>query len=447
MRARLAVLLGAHVVTRAILAVFAAGDRYPFGLGVQVLGDTFLYDRYADAVLAGGRPYLDVAIEYPPGVRPAILAPQLAGGDPGRYRLAFVVVCLLLDAAVLAAVLRLARRTGRGPAAGAAGAGHDPVDGSGLTGAWVWVLGVALLGPLAFLRLDLLPTAAAVWAVERGTARRWGTAGALLGYGAAAKVFPGLLAVPALAAALAGPVGSAPRRSAVRLVVGGVLGGLATLALAGPGVVAMARSVLGYHLERGIQIESVWATPLLVAARLGAPVRPLEVFGAWHVDGWIAPAVEQVATFGALAALAVGTWLTVRAVRTDPGGGLAAGLCATILLLLATGSVLSPQYLVWALGLGAAALAATGLPLRRPVLVLLPVALATQVVYPVLYEQLLGLGRRALLVLAIRNALLVTAALWSAVALWRATRRAAPGPAAPDPAPADLAPEPARPAA
>jgi hypothetical protein len=429
-RARLAVLLGAHVVTRAILAVFAAGDRYPFGFGVQVLGDTFLYDRYADAVLAGGRPYLDVAIEYPPGVLPAILAPQLAGGDPGQYRLAFVVVCLLLDAAVLAAVLRLARRTGRV-----------------LTGAWVWVLGVALLGPLAFLRLDLLPTAAAVWAVERGTARRWGTAGALLGYGAAAKVFPGLLAVPALAAAVAGPAGSAPRRSAVRLVVGGVLGGLATLALAGPGVVAMARSVLGYHLERGIQIESVWATPLLVAARLGAPVRPLEVFGAWHVDGWIAPAVEQVATAGALAALAAGTWLTVRAVRTDPEGGMAAGLCATILLLLATGSVLSPQYVVWALGLGGAALAATGLPLRRPVLLLLPVALATQVVYPVLYEQLLGLGRRALLALALRNALLVTAALWSAIALWRATRRTTPAPAALDPATTDLSPEPATPAA
>lgn len=70
MRARLAVLLGAHVVTRAILAAFAAGDRYPFGLGVQVLGDTFLYDRYADALLAGGRPYLDVAIEYPPGCCP-----------------------------------------------------------------------------------------------------------------------------------------------------------------------------------------------------------------------------------------------------------------------------------------------------------------------------------------------------------------------------------------
>jgi len=440
---RLAVLLGAHAVTRVILAVFAAGDRYPFGLGVQVLGDPFLYDRYADALLAGGRPYLDVAIEYPPGVLLAILAPQLAGGDPGRYRLAFVVVCLVLDAAVLAAVLRLGRRTGRRLAAGAAGAGHDPVDGSGLAGAWVWVLGVALLGPLAFLRLDLVPTAAAVWALERGTARRWGTAGALLGYGAAAKVFPGLLAVPALAAALAGPAGS--RRAAVRLVVGGVLGGLATVALAGPGAAAMARSVLGYHLQRGIQIESVWATPLLVAARLGAPVRPLEVFGAWHVDGWIAPAVEQVATAGALAALAAGTWLTVRAVRTDPDGGLAAGLCATILLLLATGSVLSPQYLVWALGLGGAALAATGLPLRRPVLTLLPVALATQVVYPVLYEQLLGLGRRALLVLAVRNALLVAAALWCAAALWRATRPPAPAPATPDPATTDLAPEPATP--
>jgi len=418
-RAALAALLGAHVVTRAVLVVLAAGDQYPFGFGPQIIGDTFLYDRYADAVAQGGRPYLDVAIEYPPGVLPAILLPQLAGGDPGRYRLWFVVLCLLLDAAVLVAVLRLARRAQRG-----------------LTGAWVWVFGVALLGPLALLRLDLVPTALAVWGVERATARRWATAGALLGAGAAAKVFPGRLAGPALAAALV----VAGRRPACRLVAGGVLGGLAAVALAGPGVVAMARSVLGYHLERGIQVESAWATPLLVAARLGAPIRPVEVFGAWHVEGGIAPAVEQAATLAALAALAAGTWLTVRAVRADQAGGLAAGLCVTILLLLATGSVLSPQYVVWALGLGAAALAVTRLPLRRPVLALLPVPLATQVVYPVLYDQLLGLGRRALLVLAIRNALLVGAAIWAAVALWRGASpaRAGAGPTAePVPATAD----------
>jgi len=405
-RRSLAGLLGVHVLTRALLAVLAAGDRYPFGFGPDIIGDTFLYDGYADALWAGGRAYLDVPIEYPPGVLPWILLPQLAGGNPARYRLAFVVVALVLDALVLLAVLRLTRRSG-----------------APTSGAWAWVVGVALLGPLAFLRLDLVPTVAAVWAVERATARRWGTAGALLGFGAAAKVFPGLLAVPALGAALAGD-----RRRAVRLAVGGVLGGLATLALAGPGVLAMARSVLGYHLERGIQVESVWATPLLVAARLGAPIRPVNMFGAWHVDGALAPAVEQLAGVSAIAALGLGTWLTARAVRAGAPGGLAAGLHATIVLLLATGSVLSPQYLVWALGLGAAALAAGAAPLRRPVLALLPLAVATQVVYPVLYDQLLVLGRRALLVLVLRNALLVGIAAWTAVVVWRAGRAPRPAP-------------------
>ncbi|MGW0129861.1 hypothetical protein [Streptomyces sp. NPDC003299] len=100
-----------------------------------------------------------------------------------------------------------------------------------------------------------------------------------------------------------------------------------------------------------------------------------------------------------------------------------------MLLFTVTSRVLSPQYLIWLLGLSAACLAARH-TVQRPVTVLIALAaVASIVVYPVLYRDvILGTTTGAVLML-VRNGLLVTAAVWSFVRLWRATRPA------PDPAP------------
>jgi len=402
-------LLGVHVATRAALAGLAIGGLYPFRDAGSILGDVNLYARYAAALLAGTPPYTGVPLEYPPGALPAILLPGLAGGGPFGYRVGFVALCLGLDAAVLAALIVLGGRAG------------DRGRGRAMEGAWCWVAGVPLIGPLVVTRLDLVPALATVLAVQRAAAGRHGQAGAWLGFGAAVKFYPGLLIPGAVLAAWR----SAGRRAGLLVAAGAAAAGLAALALAGPGLGAMLRTVVGYHLDRGLQIESLWATPLLVAGRLGADVPTAYTFRAHHVVGAAGAVAEQLATAGALAALAGGTWLTGRAARDRPATGLAEGLLTSLLLLLATGSVLSPQYLVWALALAAAALAAGTTVLRGPAWAVLLLCLLTQAVYPVLYDQVLGRTWPGLLLLAARNLLLGGVAVWAAVALWRSSRPAA----------------------
>ncbi len=212
------------------------------------------------------------------------------------------------------------------------------------------------------------------------------------------------------------------RRAGLLVAGGAAAAGLAMLALAGPGAGAMLRAVVGYHLDRGLQIESLWATPLLVAARLGADITTAYTFRAHHVVGGAGAVAEQLATAGALAALVAGTWLTGRAARARPATGLAEGLFASLLLLLATGSVLSPQYLVWALALAAVALAAGTRVLRGPAWAVLPLCLLTQAVYPLFYDQVLARTWPGLALLTSRNLLLGGVAAWAAVALWRSSR-------------------------
>jgi hypothetical protein len=216
------------------------------------------------------------------------------------------------------------------------------------------------------------------------------------------------------------------QRRVRQVLLGAVLGGLGSWMFAGFGMIAMFPTVLPYHLDRGLQVESVWATPLLIALRLGAPVEVVFDFRAYEVHAAAAPLLEWLATVGALGAVALGAWLTVRAVRQRPRSGLAAGMFVTIVLLLATGSVLSPQYMIWALALGAAALAAGARELRGPVFALVPLSLLTQLVFPVLYGAVLDAATPGLEILVLRNVGLVAIAAWACVRVAGSPRVGAP---------------------
>ena len=116
--------------------------------------------------------------------------------------------------------------------------------------------------------------------------------------------------------------------------------------------------------------------------------------------------VSNLATLLGLAALAV---LFVRAFRAAGSTPVAVGflILTTVALMIVTNKTLSPQYLLWLGGPAAALLllrdraSAEERPaIRRTAYALLLLALLTHLVYPLLYDGLLGRRGHSMVVLA-----------------------------------------------
>jgi hypothetical protein len=105
--------------------------------------------------------------------------------------------------------------------------------------------------------------------------------------------------------------------------------------------------------------------------------------------------------------------LTARGrIRWRPEFAADAPLAVTLLFLVAS-PVLSPQYVLWAIGLAAACLAARRTTQRPVALAILGVALLTVEVFPVGWPSLLNGSGTSTAVLVARNALLAAAAALS----------------------------------
>jgi len=363
-----------------------------------ITGDVSYYWRKLEAMRQVG--LSNTLNEYPTPVVWILEIPHLVTfGNQIAYVLAFIVGMAVLDAVMTALLWRTA---GRRP--------HAGVD--------AWLLFPWLIGMLIYVRFDMIP-AVLVGAALVLVSRRPGLAGALIGLGAAVKLWPALL-FPALLAQR-----GTRRPFTIGFVVVGV--GLALLSLLTGGVRRLF-SPLTWQSGRGLQIESVWATPLMLA-RAFAPgtwrvemssFQAYEVFGI-GVDGWLA--VSTVATVLGIAAIVA---LVIRAFRhPDPDTWhLSLLVLAVVMIMIVTNKTLSPQYMLWAGGPVAMALIAAGRepdrvrPTRRLAWGAMVLALLTQLVYPLGYDYLLSLrgGQAALvastLVLALRNLALLGYTGW-----------------------------------
>lgn len=390
-------LWAAFVVLHAATAWFADHPQRYLPSSRGVTGDVGVYEAWARILLERDvAAYNGIGIEYPPASLPFFALPSLS---PLPYRSAFVLLMLAVDVLGFVGLLTLARRWGSS------------------AGPWLWVAFVPLLGPVAFARFDLVPAVAAVWAVVATMAGRDFGAGAWLGFGAAAKLWPGLLLPHAVALARR-------RRDVVAGAALLLLAAVLPFALHLPDVFT---SVITYHSARGIQIESTWATPVLIAARLGEPAFLVFEYGAAHVRNDWTQAFKLASAALSLAAVGAGTWLAWRHVPPPaaPDGAsrraqaLAITGFATLALLLVTGSVLSPQFLLWLGAFGAAATCVPDRRLQRVALVLLPAALLTQLVFPVTYSGLLGAEPLPVALLLLRNLLLIGVAVGAVQAALR----------------------------
>jgi hypothetical protein len=278
---------------------------------------------------------------------------------------------------------------------------------------WAWTVGAALLGPVLISRYDLMVTAVAVLALTASS--NPAARGTLIGIGLLIKAWP--------VALLAGL-----RRWRELLTATGAM--LAVVVVGcGAAVLAMPHALdfLTAQEERGLQIESLAATPFAFARAVGwwGGFTTYQ-HGAMEVVGTGAEAVSWVSLAATPVALGLMALWWLRAAMTRASYYDAA--LTTVLFLVVTSRVLSPQYLVWVVAVAAVALSARrdgqG-PTQRPaVYLVLVAALFTGIMYPWVEEDYSWLGRLpGTLVLVARNLVLLAAAVVSFTQLWRSTRR------------------------
>ncbi|MFE3603559.1 glycosyltransferase 87 family protein [Streptomyces sp. NPDC059142] len=379
--------------------------------GPDVTSDvSVIYRGWYEVLRSGTYPLSDVTWQYPPAAALAVASPAVLPFL--GYATAFFVLACLCDALVLGLLLRAVRGAGRSA-----------------RGVWVWVAGVPLLGPTAYARYDVMVTAVAVAALLAGVGRPR-LLGALAAFGALLKVWPALLLVGT-------PPGRATRRAWTSAAVTAVV--LTVFAVAAlPGALAF----LTFQRDRGTEVESLGALVFQVWRHFGWEGGVQLSYGSVEFVGPYVPLVSSVAL--ALSVLAFGWLLLWRLrARTYPAHTLYDAAFTAVLLFTTTSRVISPQYLLWLVGLGA--VCAT-LRASRTVPSALLVVAATGVTlleFPLGFAQVVSGDPLGVLLLFVRNGLLAAATLLACGRLWRETvsgpRRAAAADLSPDAAAPDRA--------
>ena len=364
-------------------------DRY------QII-DTPVYQEYGEAMAAGQVPYRDFGLEYPPGALPVFWLPTL--GPAEHYRSIFEALMWICAAALLVIVVRSAAALGASPRrllAIAVALGLFPLA----------------LGSVVLTRYDLWPAAlaaAALAAVLMGRAR---LGLAVLGIAVAAKIYP-LVLLPPLLIYLARRYGR--REAAIGL--GAFAAALAVIvvpfALIAPD--GLWDSV-SRQLDRPLQIESLGASLLLAAHQLGLyEPTVVSTHGSQNLSGSLPDALATVQTVLQAAAL-VAVW-ALFARGPASAGRLVAACAGSVVVFVAFGKVLSPQFIIWLVPVvplvaGRVGLAAAGF--------LGAALISTHLWFPTRYWDMVDLQPVGWVVL-VRNVLLVALAVVLAVATARA---------------------------
>jgi hypothetical protein len=394
----------------AAIAVFVGtwtALHYGFYTHRQII-DTPIYQRYGNEIAHGHVPYRDFQLEYPPGALPMFALPGLVshGGHdqdvrPG-FRRTFETLMWMCGALALLAMAYTLRFVG-----GAL---------------WAPLLFAALaplaLGTVILSRFDLWPAALAAGGIAALVGGRFRLGHVLLGIGAAAKFYPGVL----LPLAVAYTWKLRGRREAL-VCLGLAVGVFAVVFV--PFLVVAPHGLwhsLQVQLERPLQVESLGSAFLLVAHNVfGFDLAGETGHGSQNVAGGAAHLLAVLSSVVQAGVLVWIWWTFARGPAT--AAGLVRACAAAVCAFVAFGKVLSPQFLIWLIPVvplvrGRRGLWAAGL--------LLAALLLTQIWFPFRYFRLaLDFETGLSWVLLARDLTLVALALLLA---WP-SRKARPAPA------------------
>jgi hypothetical protein len=364
--------------------------------GLAPVGDVGHYRHWGNEIWHGSFPSThDKLWQYPPLAGVVMVAPRLVPGL--SYLHAFMLLAAIMDAVILTLFIR---------------------RGDRMTGAWTWNVGLILLGATAFLRYDLFVTCTAVLAILWLPKER--VFGVFAAVGAMLKVWPVLLL-------LGMPRDRRLVNSAIAFVV------TAVVVLAGGLTLKHQLSFVTNQSNRGMEIEALAVTPWQIARLVGVKVsRPVYRYGAYQFTGSTMNLIGMLcllATVAGFVLIAYMSW------RRRPQGWTPA-LCADVgltatMVFVAISRVLSPQYMIWLVGMSAACMAFKGSRQGLTVALILAATAVSQVLYPFNFDQLVRGDTFPILLVVVRNILLMAATVTSIVAIW--PRRSVEASAEPEP--------------
>ncbi len=365
--------------------------------------DVSIFGVWSEELGAHGALPNEEAWQYPPGAALLLVLPRIGWAAFGYD---FVATMLIVDLIGLVLLARLGQREGSD------------------AGVWVWLLAMPLLRALPVLRFDEAPTVLAIGALLV-IHRRPAWFGALAGLGAMIKAWP-----------IALLFGEWDRGRLLRAGAGAVAAIVAVFAIS---ALAFSGDQLNFLKEqngRGLQVEAVASLPwhvrqYVTGQEIDAGIR----YRAWEIEDGAADTIAAALKWLSLAALlGAGFWWLARTRAIRRGrDALAAAVVSrdfvftVVLLLVVTSRVLSPQYMIWMLGLAAVVLTAGRSRLKRPAWTVVAAAILTTSAYGPMgaYGTTYNVYGPAFIML-IRNVALIVAAIDASVTMVRLVRERRP---------------------
>jgi len=385
---------------RLVTALFLLAQVFIWTIAFEVLWygdrsitDTPVYYDYASRISEGMMPYRDFASEYPPVAMLLFSLPRLfSGAGYSWFVIAFEAEMLAFSCGIVWLLSLVAWRQWHnvGKLAGALA---------------TYTVFLLCLGSIVELRFDLAAAFLMLASLTCFVTDRRLAAWMLLGVGIMTKIVPVLIA-PLFFISLF------RRRIFREMITGPAVMVLSAAVIALPFLLmspsGLANAFL-YHVERPLQLESSWASPLLLMAKFGGyELRIINSYGSHNVFASASDALAMLSGPITVLVLLAGYWIYWRRSSNNNETTWDAALlvrftAVAIATFIFGGKVFSPQFLIWLLPLiplikGRDRGLITGL--------FAAVLLLTQWEFPARYWELYLLQKHMVVEVAARNLLL-----------------------------------------
>lgn len=361
--------------------------------------DIAVYFEYASNIVLGQLPYRDFIVEYPPLALLFFILPRLVTSELSIYQHVFVAEILLFDLLGLFLVSILARRL-------------DLRLANTLT---IYTVMLLAIGPILIYRYDLIPAIMVLLSLYAFNRQKHKVCWVMLALGTMTKIYPVIIAPLFLIHQFC--------QHQYRRIIPGIITFTLTIGIISlPGLLLNPGGFWQSFLcqaQRGLHADSTYSSFLLFGKTLGlSSVRIVLVDSTLFSVDVVSPAADMLATISPVImvmALGIIFWFFYRDQQArsnlkSPSSHLPNIInysFLTILVLLLTSKVFSPQFIIWLYPL---VTLITGPWRQASWLLFTLVSVLTQYIFPQHYREFTRGNIEAIDILLGRNILLMALA-------------------------------------